>query len=93
MLRIVPHTVPRVGRSYENFRMDSNSTSYLCVPTHTTSPRETATFILLCLSRTEPNMTTMYSVPPCKMKYLAALAASQQLAPRHSVKRVRHCCG
>jgi len=29
MLRIVPHTVPRVGRSYEHvFQMDSNSTSY-----------------------------------------------------------------
>ena len=29
MLRIVPHTVPRVGRSDESiFRMDSNATSY-----------------------------------------------------------------
>ena len=28
MLRIVPHSVSRVGRSYEHFPDDSNSTSY-----------------------------------------------------------------
>ena len=31
MLRIVPHTVPRVGCSYEHFRMDSKTTSYATV--------------------------------------------------------------